>query len=108
MPMQCHLFGWGKTESGSTSYELRDVTINRLSRQECQGVWGRVINRGHLCFMNSGERASACNGDSGGPARCGNFLVGVTSWGTNGCGPGYPSVYTNLYYFYRWLQSKKF
>ncbi|XP_076437589.1 chymotrypsin-like serine proteinase [Babylonia areolata] len=103
---KCTLSGWGRT-SGSSSQGadvLQKVEMTTLSHQECVSHWGSSsINDGHICFKESGK--SACNGDSGGPVRCGDTIVGVTSWGINNCSPTYPSVYTRLSYFHSWIQS---
>jgi secreted trypsin-like serine protease len=42
-------------------------------------------------------------GDSGGPVRCGNTIVGVTSWGVSTCSGDFPSVYTGLSSFNSWI-----
>jgi len=61
-----------------------------------------------LCAGEEGK--DSCSGDSGGPLVCPlgegetPMLAGVTSWG-QGCGrPGKPGVYTEVSYFYDWIQ----
>ena len=52
----------------------------------------------------------SCQGDSGGPliVREGEagkmYLRGITSFGTNRCGFGYPGVYTDISYYSNWIK----
>lgn len=54
----------------------------------------------------------SCQGDSGGPLMVregGNdegtmYLRGITSFGTNKCGFGYPGVYTDIEYYVEWIK----
>jgi len=51
---------------------------------------------------------AALQGDSGGPLVCGvkgkYVLAGATSWGKTGCQTdGYPSVYTRISKYLRWI-----
>ena len=52
----------------------------------------------------------SCQGDSGGPliVREGEegkmYLRGITSFGTNQCGFGYPGVYTDISYYVNWIK----
>ncbi|XP_076437403.1 chymotrypsin-like serine proteinase [Babylonia areolata] len=108
LPRDCQLAGWGVTETGSISMVLKEVTIRRLPARVCKRTWGSLINTGHICFMDAGQPDSSCNGDSGGPAVCGDYLVGVTSWGVRGCVQGYPSVYTRLARYSKWIKRKAF
>jgi len=105
----CTLSGWGLTSGGgSGANTLQRVNLTVISNSECQTRWqqvqGATINAGHICF-HVGYGLSACNGDSGGPVRCGNTLTGVTSWGMPSCDGSFPSVYTRVSYFYSWLIS---
>lgn len=106
----CILSGWGRTVGGGSAADtLLKVSITKIANNECStrwaGVSGATINTGHICFY-TGSGISACNGDSGGPARCGNTIVGVTSWGISTCSGTYPSVYTRVSTFASWLQSQ--
>lgn len=39
--------------------------------------------------------------------KSGNYvLIGVTSWGRNGCDTTYPSVYTRVTYFRSWIKTE--
>ncbi|XP_033728734.1 trypsin beta-like [Pecten maximus] len=92
---KCQITGWGITESGGISDVLQKADTTVLTRSVCRSKWGNSILSSHVCVFN--EDNGACNGDSGGPLTCSGTLVGVTSWGINGCDTGYyPSVYTRI------------
>ncbi|KAK7476622.1 hypothetical protein BaRGS_00032168, partial [Batillaria attramentaria] len=103
----CTLWGWGRTSGGGPlSNTLQQVNITAITNTECASRWSVIssatINSGHICFY-SGSGASACSGDGGGPATCGNTLVGIASWGINTCDGSLPSVYTRVSQFSQWL-----
>merc|ERR1712055_908325 len=109
----CTITGWGRTSSSnSLPTTLQGVNIGVISNSECSSrmssVSGANINAGHICIYDSANRAGSCNGDSGGPLRCGSTLAGITSWGISSfgtCRQDFPSVYTRVSYFRSWLQS---
>ena len=45
-------------------------------------------------------------GDSGGPAFCGNTIVGITSWGDYNCDGFHPTVYTRVSSYIDWIKEK--
>jgi trypsin len=102
------LTGWGKT-SGSTSalptaLQYADFTI--VSQSRCNGKWSDVntVTPRMICAEN--KAASGCNGDSGGPLVSGGKLVGIVSWGANGCPPDTtvrPTVYADVANQNAWL-----
>ncbi|ELT99465.1 hypothetical protein CAPTEDRAFT_153991 [Capitella teleta] len=110
----CTITGWGRT--GSSNFlptNLQGVDIGIISNQECisalSSLGGAKINDGHICIYDSEKRTGSCNGDSGGPLKCGSSLAGVTSWGVSSyssCLQSYPSVYTRVSHFKSWLESQ--
>ncbi|KAL8614978.1 hypothetical protein ACOMHN_029723 [Nucella lapillus] len=102
----CWLSGWGRTGGGDSPSTLQRVSMKSIANADCKNRWSNIrgadINDGHICFLESGK--SACNGDSGGPVRCGSTVTGVTSWGIATCSGDYPSVYTRLGYYADWLK----
>merc|ERR1719339_775746 len=75
----------------------------------CTEEYGFLMREDMLCAGEEGK--DSCSGDSGGPLVCplgeaeSPVLAGVTSWG-QGCGrPGKPGVYTEVSYFYDWIQA---
>jgi secreted trypsin-like serine protease len=96
--------GWGRTNigtSGGLPTILQQGTMNVMTNAACSGVWGNVINNGHIC-VNSAT-VSSCNGDSGGPLVVSGVLAGATSWGNADCNPNQPSIYSRISYFRSWL-----
>jgi len=112
---KCVITGWGQTSgTGSGSPVLLEAKITKITTAECQSRWsGQNINIKHICVYeasaSSGNRPSACMGDSGGPMMCGNnleLLAGITSWGVSNCSGNYPSVYTRVSEYLDWIASK--
>merc|ERR1712170_58839 len=88
----CTITGWGRTSSSnSLPTSLQGVNIGVISNSDCSSrmssVSGATINSGHICIYDSGRRRGSCNGDSGGPLKCGSLLAGITSWGISSGGP---------------------
>jgi secreted trypsin-like serine protease len=102
------LLGWGQTtspfggDSGSRYLKLLDTTV--LTRGTCNNNPGP----GDLCIKGT-RTATACKGDSGGPALVGGRLVGATSRsgrvfaGLNYCGEDV--IYTNVTYYNTWINN---
>jgi len=109
----CTITGWGRTSSSnSLPVTLQGANIGVISNSQCRGlmssVIGASINLGHICLYDSANRIGSCNGDSGGPLKCGNDLAGLTSWGISSagsCRQDFPSVYTRISYYRNWLQT---
>jgi elastase-2 len=109
---QCVITGWGRTSgTGSASPTLLEARITKITTADCQSRWpGQNINIRHICVYeaaaSSGNRPSACMGDSGGPMMCGptrSLLAGITSWGVSNCSGNYPSVYTRVSEYLDWI-----
>ncbi|XP_070208479.1 chymotrypsin-like serine proteinase [Littorina saxatilis] len=105
----CKLSGWGRVVGGgSTATLLKKVNMQSISSSDCRNRWSSVQganidDQQHICFF--AEDKSACNGDSGGPVRCGGTLTGITSWGISSCDGTYPSVYTRVSSYINWIDS---
>merc|ERR1711893_285547 len=110
----CTITGWGRTSSSnSLPTSLQGVNIGVISNSDCTSrmspVSGATINSGHICIYDSARRSGSCNGDSGGPLKCGSELAGITSWGISSggaCRQDFPSVYTRISSFRSWPQSQ--
>ncbi|XP_026291924.2 trypsin-like [Frankliniella occidentalis] len=88
--------GWGiyKTNSDSSSKQLRRGVYTALSRTICSNKLGSTFTEQEIC-TTSFPNSAFCSGDSGGPAYVGTLQYGIVSWGD--CGQKYfPSVLTNL------------
>jgi trypsin len=85
--------GWGRTSGTATHNEnlLRKVTVPLVSSSTCSRIWQsqRKITDRMICTGFHDSDKGACNGDSGGPLLMGagadRTLVGVVSWGSDGC-----------------------
>jgi hypothetical protein len=96
------LLGWGQVTSpfggDSGSRYLKQLDTPVLTRTVCSGT-----GAGDLCFKGT-TTATACKGDSGGPALAGSVLVGATSRSgrsANYCGEDV--IYTNVTYYKTWI-----
>ncbi|GGJ18588.1 S1 family peptidase [Deinococcus roseus] len=94
--------GWGITEYGSSSSQLREVTIPITpSGTPCGGTPANTICGPYY------QGKDSCNGDSGGPlARSYNgrfYILGIVSYGPEECrGEG---VYTRVGKYVSWIKS---
>ncbi|GAB1606025.1 chymotrypsin-1-like [Argonauta hians] len=108
----CYIAGWGETEDGSPSTELKTTAVQLLLASECKSYFPGVTDMqvcGGSGYMNGPE---ACHGDSGGPLMCFNAkneeltIVGVTSYGEPKCQNGMV-VYENVAYFASWINKMR-
>lgn len=101
---RCKVSGWGKINPTQVPNQLMQATVPIVAQRTCEQNYGRLAG-GMMCagYMNAGG-VDACQGDSGGPLECNGVLAGVVSWGTGCAKPGYPGVYTNVSYFYGWIE----
>ncbi|XP_043646000.1 serine protease grass [Drosophila teissieri] len=101
-------YGWGQTQSSSSSRMLQKTSLFNLRRAECSAQFPhQEIDRSHICA----ERASAstCTGDSGGPLTAivtylsvpTVFQFGVTSYGFENCSQA--TVFTNVMAHLDWI-----
>ena len=107
---ECETTGWGVTSEGGMflAGNLQKVSLPLVSDQTCYQIYQYLMRDNMLCAGEEGK--DSCSGDSGGPLVCplgeggAPVLAGVTSWG-QGCGrPGKPGVYTEIAYFYNWIE----
>jgi len=101
--------GWGLTEQGTTSQNLRATTVKLRTDNTCRNVFGggTYVSSRFVCAGGTGAQGStnnpdSCSGDSGGPlvlsSRTGYVLAGLVSFGpAGGCGRGgLPGAYTEV------------
>lgn len=103
----CDVSGWGSlNEWGDFPGQLQAVEVTITKQDECQGLYGSDVDDTMLCAGDDGK--GPCLGDAGGPLACddGKLLTGIVSW-SYGCGqPGQPGVYTDVFQFKDWIESK--
>ncbi|CAG9835695.1 unnamed protein product [Diabrotica balteata] len=103
------VLGWGKTNDGEISTNLKEVNVNVLTNQACKAVhreFNEIIVSTHLCTSGQGIKGS-CSGDSGGPLIVDGVQIGLVSFGPENCMLGYPSVFTRVSSFASWITSTK-
>ena len=121
-------FGWGFTgvvkpgtsimmdQSGAVQRNPEQLQVGKLETQTaavCRKRVGDKLLDGMLCAVprQGGRQVFSCVGDSGGPLirSFGNrdVLVGIASW-SMGCGyANYPSVYTDVARYTRWVDAAR-
>uniref|UniRef100_A0A8C5HKL5 trypsin n=1 Tax=Gouania willdenowi TaxID=441366 RepID=A0A8C5HKL5_GOUWI len=109
---KCVISGWGATSTESYSPNLMDAHVFLISKERCtsSGVYGSEIKDGMFCAGLLQGGIDSCQGDSGGPLVCWdngtNYITGVVSWGYGCADKNKPGVYTNVYTFIDWIESK--
>ncbi len=98
--LSVYVQGWGLTETGSDSIQLKEVQLPLVDHAFCKGIFakhGETIGDGMLCAGFVDGNFDSCQGDSGGPMVYRNegpiatprsdspVLIGIVSWGI-GCG----------------------
>ncbi|MFF5444991.1 trypsin-like serine protease [Streptomyces sp. NPDC012888] len=92
-PGNAETYGWGRYTSASLdlSPALKKATLPLVSDDTCAAFWQNDLIRGHMVCAGSPASGSdagtttTCNGDSGGPLVRNGRLIGIVSWGAQGC-----------------------
>uniref|UniRef100_UPI0035901FB8 complement factor I-like isoform X2 n=1 Tax=Myxine glutinosa TaxID=7769 RepID=UPI0035901FB8 len=87
---------------------LRWVKLNLVGN--CSAFHGERFTEGMECAGSLDGSADTCDGDSGGPLICYNFLNqayvwGIVSWGHQCGSEGFPGVYVKVAFYYTWIRS---
>jgi secreted trypsin-like serine protease len=91
-----HVYGWGLTSGTGTALAqtLQTATLPIDADSKCSDpavygstayVSGHMVCAGNPATGSDTGTVATCSGDSGGPLVVGGKLVGVVSWGVNGC-----------------------
>ena len=102
---KCQISGWGKTERGEASEQLRWAEVRVISDEDCRKLYLDHLNvtSSRVCADGVG---SSCQGDSGGPLACSVNrtlnLHGVTSFGGKNCAQ-LPTIYTRVSSYKEWI-----
>ncbi|XP_054437200.1 hyaluronan-binding protein 2 [Pteronotus mesoamericanus] len=107
---ECHISGWGVTETGEESQQLLDAKVKLIANTLCNSrqLYNYMIDETMICAGNLQKPGrDTCQGDSGGPLTCekdGTYYVyGIVSWGQE-CGKK-PGVYTRVTKFLNWIKA---
>lgn len=102
--------GWGTIDgAGGVSSMLRSTATTVVANSACARRLGGFDAATMLCAIDGAQLlGSVCHGDSGGPLaqRRGDgslIQIGITSWGTDGCDPRIPQVFTRMSAIGGWL-----
>lgn len=107
---ECHISGWGITETGEGSRQLLDAKVKLIANPLCNSrqLYDHTIDDSMICAGNLQKPGSdTCQGDSGGPLTCEKdgiyYVYGIVSWGQE-CGKK-PGVYTQVTKFLNWIKT---
>lgn len=98
------ILGWGLTEDGTPSTNLKVTKITVVPKKICSSTYELEKSDGIFCAQD--PTTDSCSGDSGGPAVYGGQLVGIVAGGGE-CGAS-PAVYTSVAYYEDWIQRNLF
>ena len=116
----CWVAGWGTTETGYLSNELKSVGVNIFSDEYCAAhhfygefsaypdeICAGLPDSDDADDLSDGGKA-ACQGDSGGPLVCDRdgtlTLTGIVSWGYGCAEDGRPGVYGDVFEYNNWIR----
>ncbi|XP_013013853.1 hyaluronan-binding protein 2 isoform X2 [Cavia porcellus] len=107
---ECHISGWGVTETGEGSRHLLDAKVKLIANTLCNSrrLYDQTIDDSMICAGNLQKPGQdTCQGDSGGPLTCEKdgiyYVYGIVSWGQE-CGKK-PGVYTQVTKFLSWIKT---
>ncbi|XP_036121816.1 hyaluronan-binding protein 2 [Molossus molossus] len=107
---ECHISGWGVTETGKGSRQLLDAKVKLITNTRCNShrLYNHTIDETMICAGNLQKPGpDTCQGDSGGPLTCEKdgtyYIYGIVSWGQE-CGKK-PGVYTQVTKFLKWIKA---
>ncbi|KAJ8674930.1 hypothetical protein QAD02_010716 [Eretmocerus hayati] len=96
-----YAYGWGETEDGSLSEDLRKVDLEITYGYPCTRYESK--NDAHWICTKSLTQAT-CYGDSGGPLLWEGYIVGITSRHIgNGCLSSIPSLKVRVAPYRQWI-----
>lgn len=113
------VIGFGRTEKGQLSPNLREARMKVPSKMEClesnRDFYGLFLYEGNYCAGQMREKKAACAGDSGGGMYFkvndvwvvrGIVSVGMRSDKEEECSPDNYVLYTDIYKHMTWLKEK--
>ncbi|XP_053975761.1 trypsin I-P1-like [Hylaeus volcanicus] len=103
----CQVAGWGYPayDYPVVSNDLMYVDLPVMNINQCKALLVNVTDMppGMFCAGYVEGQRDACQGDSGGGMICNGVLTGVVSGGEGCAFPGYPGVYSNIFFFEEWI-----
>ncbi|XP_067381036.1 transmembrane protease serine 9-like [Channa argus] len=103
--------GWGVTEAGDVSENLREAEVPIVGNRQCSCDYGFIkITENMMCAGLRAGGKDTCQGDSGGPMvikQNGRWVQGgITSFGTGCALPQIPGVYTRVSQYQSWINTQ--
>ncbi|CAG9828000.1 unnamed protein product [Diabrotica balteata] len=107
------LAGWGNVDdAGDQGNILQKVQLPLIKYDACMDIvrkWNPYntyeYNHTEVCTGPISGGRGPCHGDSGGPLTQDGVLIGVVSWGTNGCANiGSIALYAKVSSFINWIE----
>ncbi|XP_076630694.1 trypsin-2 isoform X1 [Colletes latitarsis] len=106
----CQVSGWGYPafDIPIVTNDLMYVDLPIISRNKCKELLVNVTNMppGMFCAGYIEGLRDACLGDSGGGMICNGVLSGVVSGGEECALPGFPGVYSDVFFYESWILEK--
>ncbi|XP_073942066.1 trypsin epsilon-like [Choristoneura fumiferana] len=99
--------GWGWTKYGGpiSTFGLLMTELQYVSAKECGRLHNLRLTRDMFCLYGDGVR-DTCKGDSGGGIEWRGMIVGIVSHGDGCAKKDKPSVYSNVWYFRKWIDDQ--
>lgn len=102
--------GWGKTSDQQHHYNdvLQKVELQVITNSKCRSytdAYKKIIKEEHLCTAGEGT-LGVCDGDAGSPLVSNGLQIGISSFHYVTCEEGYPSVFTRVSKYGKWIDSK--
>ncbi|KAK2863577.1 hypothetical protein Q5P01_003110 [Channa striata] len=102
--------GWGKTEDGVMSTNLREAEVQIVGNRQCNCDYAFInITDSMICAGLRAGGKSTCQGDSGGPLvrkQNGRWVQGgITSFAIGCALPKIPAVFTRVSSYQSWINS---
>ncbi|XP_011205096.2 chymotrypsin-2-like isoform X6 [Bactrocera dorsalis] len=93
--------GWGGVSSGGLADQLQYNTVYTLNHDSCVERLNTLDDSMRCLDKSAGN--GICGGDSGGPAVANGVLIGISSFGVNGCDSSLPNGFTDVVYTRDWI-----
>ncbi|XP_017042955.1 CLIP domain-containing serine protease B9-like [Drosophila ficusphila] len=103
--------GWGYTGLQIKSHKLLSATVKETNFKVCfdQFTHKKFRNDTQLCVSGKSGVEESCEGDSGGPLMTKNgdiwYAIGIVSYGPPCNQTKWPSVYTKIAPYFKWIRA---
>lgn len=99
--------GWGRLwQGGPTTNQLQRVNIYIADQTYCKDMYRKMyynVYPTQVCAYDPSSEKGSCHGDSGGPLTVNGKQVGIVSWAKACALTDYPTVYTRVGSYVKWI-----